>query len=55
MKQNHEMWDAAYNVVRNAEERGYRTVIQPDKSIGIMIDGKLVDVIPPNIDQIATA
>lgn len=48
------MWESAYNVVRNAEERGFRTVVQPDKSVSIVIDGKVVDVIPANINQIAT-
>lgn len=55
LKQNHETWESAYTVVRNAEERGCKTVVQADKSVSIFIDGKLVEVIPPDINKLATA
>ena len=54
LKQNHEIWESAFTVVRNAEERGYKTVLQADKSVQIFIDGKIVEVIPPDIQKLAT-
>ena len=49
VKQHHDMWEAAGQIVQRAEKRGCETTINQDGSISIMIDGELVSVIPKSV------
>jgi hypothetical protein len=52
VKQHHDMWEAAGQIVQRAEKRGCQTTINQDGSISIEIDGELVEVIPESVEQV---
>lgn len=52
VKQEHDMWEAAAQIVQKAEKRGCESEIRSDGSIAISIDGILIDIIPENIQQV---
>ena len=44
------MWNAAEKAVQQSVKRGAKVQVQPDGNLHVEIDGRVVDVLPKEID-----